>query len=408
MRRSHPAALARASPAAARIASARAELRHGDTQIVTLCAGLKMNLPLGLRRTVLRASRMSCVQNALRRTSEGPTVIFYHGVEEQIANPNVQTLHVPLREFEKQMRFLQRQREVISVEHLCQCLRTGHGLHSRQAVITFDDGYRNNLTIAAPLLQYLKFPFTVFVSTRHITQNLRFPTYYLRAAIWHTPRSRIRLRCLRREFPVDSQASRQAAFHDIASIMKTCARVLHDRIVSEVREQCSPDQWEELAAKYVSEAPMGWNDITRIRSMGGTIGAHGHDHLILHRQQPAEEIRRQLSQSKLAVEAHVGECKFMAYPNGTPSDISQSAYLDARLAGYRMCFTTIEAEVVPDADCYLAPRVFAPDDFEEFCYCLNRSGDSNAGYRAACRLFRTREFPATVKTAAHGACECEG
>src|SRR6266478_2837072 len=122
-----------------------------------------------IRRLSLSVSRCCGLQSLLRSESRGPTVLFYHGVEENIIDPEVQLLHMPLRVFEKQIAFLRRHREIISMDHLHECIVNRHGLESRQVVLTFDDGYKNNLSIVAPLMKAWNLPFTIFVSTRHIS-----------------------------------------------------------------------------------------------------------------------------------------------------------------------------------------------------------------------------------------------
>src|SRR4029453_9293701 len=47
-------------------------------------------------------------------------------------------------------------------------------LPPRAACITFDDGYRNNLTVAAPILRARGLPATVFVSTGYIGNGRMF------------------------------------------------------------------------------------------------------------------------------------------------------------------------------------------------------------------------------------------
>jgi hypothetical protein len=118
--------------------------------------------------------------------------------------------------------------------------------------------------------------------------------------------------------------------------------------------------------------------------MGATIGAHCHDHCILHPNQPEKEVHLQLSASKAAVETNVANCKYMAYPNGTTGDISAVAYSAAKSAQFQMAFTTIAGEVTPDVDCFLVPRIFATPEYEEFCYRLNRTDKQNE----VCRVSR--------------------
>src|SRR6267143_1325891 len=128
---------------------------------------------------------------------------------------------------------------------------------------------------------------------------------------------------------------------------------------------------------------MDWDDVRAVATMGGTVGSHCHDHCILHEKQSPDEIRRQLNESKAAIQSHVGECSYFAYPNGTASDISASAYRAVRSAQYRMAFSTISGEMTPNVDCFLAPRVDPVPAYEEFCYLLNRSSRQNQSYGVA-------------------------
>ena len=50
-------------------------------------------------------------------------------------------------------------------------LASGSRLDPRHIVLTFDDGYKNNIRIIAPLLHSWNLPFTIFVSTRHISEG---------------------------------------------------------------------------------------------------------------------------------------------------------------------------------------------------------------------------------------------
>ena len=70
------------------------------------------------RRLALTMTRHCGVQSLFHLRSRGPAVLFYNGVEETLSDPAVQCLHMPLRDFEKQIDFLRRNREVISMDYL--------------------------------------------------------------------------------------------------------------------------------------------------------------------------------------------------------------------------------------------------------------------------------------------------
>lgn len=350
-----------------------------------------------VRRVGVRASRQLGIQQVFRLSSQGPTVLFYHGVEPSITDPNVQALHLDIRAFERQIQHLRRFREIISVENLADDIAAGRKLDPRRVVLTFDDGYKNNLTVVAPMLQAWNLPFTVFVSTRHIDEQRRFPTYYVRAAVLYSKKGTVHLRCLMRIFDTSTLDKRLATMRAINAILKRVSQEKVDQIVTECREHLSESQWSELDARFASETPMTWNDVQSLSQGGTTISAHCHDHCILHEHQSDDEVRRQLRTSKKLIQKYVGLCRYMAYPNGTWEDISAVAYAGVKAEAYRLCFTTIEGEVTASTDAYLMPRVFAQPDFEEFCYLLSRTGTLNGHYRTACGAIRARTLrPAAV------------
>jgi len=85
------------------------------------------------------------------------SVLVYHSISEP-AEPLPGDIDISPKRFEQQLKWLSRWRRVVP---LTQTLtRAG----SRGSVaITFDDGYRDNLTVALPLLEKFGLPMTLFV-----------------------------------------------------------------------------------------------------------------------------------------------------------------------------------------------------------------------------------------------------
>jgi len=335
-----------------------------------------------LRRLALSATRRSGAQRFFRLRSRGPIVLFYHGVEEHLVDSQVQTLHLPLSIFEKQIAFLRSNREVLSMDDLSDCIEHGWRLDSRHVALTFDDGYKNNLQVVAPLLNAWKLAFTVFVSTRHISEGHRMPNYYVRTAMLYTQHKSVCLLSTGQAFDLTTRAKRTTAAAMVIAAMKKAPQCLVQQVVSECQELLSQSTWVELNAVFSSEQPMNWLDLNRIKDMGATIGSHCHDHCILNPGQNEEHTLRQLQQSKSIIEKSVGPCRYLAYPNGKAEDVSRAAYVYAKSAGFRLAFTTVPGEITPKIDCFFAPRIFGAFDFEEFCYLLNRTARQNEVYRS--------------------------
>jgi len=96
-------------------------------------------------------------------------VIFlcYHGVtKSDFRSPhNRKGLHVNRHRFLAHLDYLQRRYHVISLGDYLEARQAGRALPKYSVVLTFDDGFRNFLTVAAPCLAARSMPATVFLIT---------------------------------------------------------------------------------------------------------------------------------------------------------------------------------------------------------------------------------------------------
>ena len=93
---------------------------------------------------------------------------------------------MPLRLFEKQIKYLKKEFQIISLDYLYECLKNNYKLSPKDVVVTFDDGYKNNNNIVLPILSTMDIPFSVFVSTNHIGNDFIFPTTIIRMILYGT------------------------------------------------------------------------------------------------------------------------------------------------------------------------------------------------------------------------------
>jgi len=95
------------------------------------------------------------------------TILCYHSVTKQ-AEPksnDPHKLHLPLASFVEQLDYLQRHYHLISLSDFVRAHRENQKLPAHTAILTFDDGVRNFLTVVAPLLLDRSIPATSFVVT---------------------------------------------------------------------------------------------------------------------------------------------------------------------------------------------------------------------------------------------------
>jgi len=94
-------------------------------------------------------------------------VLCYHGVTARPSPgpDDPKGLHVNRNRFAAHLAFLDRHYNLISLSDYLNARKSGRRLPNYSAVLTFDDGFRNFLTAAVPLLTERKIPATVFLIT---------------------------------------------------------------------------------------------------------------------------------------------------------------------------------------------------------------------------------------------------
>jgi peptidoglycan/xylan/chitin deacetylase (PgdA/CDA1 family) len=102
-----------------------------------------------------------------RRLARGPVILMYHAVGAAGEEPGCYI--VPLRRFARQMRWLKSAGyHVLGVDELLRYRREHRLPPPRAVAITFDDGYRDNWTLATPVLRRLGFTATCFLVTKRL------------------------------------------------------------------------------------------------------------------------------------------------------------------------------------------------------------------------------------------------
>ena len=244
-------------------------------------------------------------------------VLCYHSVISDDSPQDSRTnIAVTKQQFESQLQILQNRWKPISLAELNAALEGTAELPDYSVFVSFDDGFRNNLTHAAPLLRQYGIPATVFLTTGLIgttnmlwTQEVAERQRHLRIDIaHHQPTSKLkRLPNSERLGYLDKlRANTELGFHT---------------------------DWQRELYSF-----MDWDEVRQLCSFGIDIGAHTVSHPILSSLSP-DEVRRELSECKAKIEKETGTpCRAIAYPNGGEADFNEDVIDECRKQGFRMGF----------------------------------------------------------------------
>ncbi len=118
---------------------------------------------------LLQGSKIKEEYAAYRKT--GAPVLMYHGVEATHRKGWPKSLIMPTAQFEEQLKYLTEQGyKIVTVETLAKRLENNESV-DKYIALSFDDGYKNNLEIAIPIMQKYKAKGSFFVVNRLMGKN---------------------------------------------------------------------------------------------------------------------------------------------------------------------------------------------------------------------------------------------
>jgi peptidoglycan/xylan/chitin deacetylase (PgdA/CDA1 family) len=208
------------------------------------------------------------------------------------------------------------------------------------AVLTFDDGYRDNLTRALPVLERLQAPFTVFVPTGAVTRELFAWWLALRALL--VARQEIEIGCMGERFSCASLSDKVAAFDAVSRWVAEDRRRTHDLMPTFAAHGLSLEGLAE--AYFLSEEELR----TLAKHPLVTIGAHTTSHAALPALE-TEEARAEMADNKAFLENLLDrEVLHFAYPYGAGRAARDGREPTlAREIGFASAVTTRTSPVFP-------------------------------------------------------------
>ncbi|MGE3507398.1 MAG: polysaccharide deacetylase family protein [Vicinamibacterales bacterium] len=132
-----------------------------------------MPLPLKEHLRALYAQALvgfGAVARARRRNRDAALVLMYHRVlnDEEVPPDIDPGMYVTRSAFERHLRYLREHHDVIDLDQLFAWLRGTLTTTRSPCVITFDDGWADNFTVAYPLLRQYGLPASIFLISEKV------------------------------------------------------------------------------------------------------------------------------------------------------------------------------------------------------------------------------------------------
>ena len=224
-----------------------------------------------------------------------------------------------------------------------------------RVVVTFDDGYRDNLTNALPIAESKGVPITVFVASGILGNHNGFWWDRLGTLLRSRPPHVREI-----ELPGgDRNVRLPVGSSGIRADLDSVRRHLLPLQVTEIERALDAvsEQWQVSSAPPPDAGTLTSEELLRLAASGTVmIGAHTVDHVQL-RNRPAREQQDTIADSKRELEQSIGRTVLhFAYPFGGRDDFDDHSVDAVRSATFETACTTIPGTARSWNDPYRLPR----------------------------------------------------
>jgi len=278
------------------------------------------------------------------------SIFYFHRVPAQ--RDPLLPFEPDARMFDRMLGWIGAQFRVLDPLEACDRLFDGT-LPSRPAVVTFDDGYRDNYTVALPILQRHAMKAAFFVATGFLEGGAMFNDRVIEA-VRRCRYGSIRMPGCDETLGLSNDAQRREAIDRLLGVIK----------------HLPPDERMESVLELEQEAgvgaPLGTmmhaDDVATLHRAGMRVGGHTRTHPILLKLDDSQA-EREIAGGLEDLASITGERPLLfAYPNGKPGgDFDDRHVAMVMRAGVRYAFTTLQGAAVRTSERLLLPR-FTPWD----------------------------------------------
>lgn len=297
------------------------------------------------------------------------TVLTYHRVFEAPTDYPFDrgVIDVGPEAFDAQCKTLQRYFNVVGIDEVVAHFEGTEKLPTNAALVTFDDGYLDNLEVAAPILKDNGMRGVFFIATRYIEERRVYWWDRISYLLHHRAPGRARIEL---SYPtrlsLDLEGDLEGALGVLLQLLKIQFDLDVERVLDELASALGVTWDRPLEEELCRGVVMTWDDVRALHKMGMDVQSHTRSHRPLQTV-PQVELVSELKGAKDDLERELGtEVKTISYPIGRSIARLEPVVQAVRDAGYKVGFTNASGpHPLRDKDPYDVRRIAMEPEYQD-------------------------------------------
>jgi peptidoglycan/xylan/chitin deacetylase (PgdA/CDA1 family) len=270
--------------------------------------------------------------------SNGVYCFNYHRIGDEdkcLFDPNV--FSCTAEQFEEHIVFYNQEFTVISIEQLIAKIEANLAIDKKYAIVTFDDGYIDNYTVAYPILKKYQTPAAFYITTDYLDEP-HIPWWdEIAWLIRHSKVNSIQLKGWNEAIDISTGSIANKVRAVLRVIKLEQEHTMADKI-AELTNVCQCSMPDELRNTPLF---ISWEHAEEMSNNGMHIGSHTLSHTILSHLPEAVQAN-EIMKSKIRIEEKLSkEVTSIAYPVGGKTAFTETTQKLAKESNYKLAFSFI-------------------------------------------------------------------
>jgi len=277
-------------------------------------------------------------------------ILMYHRVvkDEQIEEDLELGLTVSCSNFEKHIKELKSKYKICSMNEFVENLKKK--TNEFMVAITFDDGYKDNLYQALPILTKYEVPASIYITTRFLNQDVDIWWYELGDVIQNRTEINFQYQEKKFHFLLENKKQKSLAYQSLLKLFKNLRIDSQNELMEKITNTKKRKNYSNICLNSEEVIMLEKNPLI-------TISSHGHNHQNL-KILSDDEVKYEITKSLEILENLINrKVKHFAYPFGGKDQVSTREYNIIEDMDFD---SAVIGSVYPIKDCnfFSLPRIY--------------------------------------------------